>query len=122
MSYRQTLWGCCPIAANVLEIMKIRITHAYFVLKQSRWLVFATRVTFNEHNLSIIGTFVEHNRKIFRAVQHSIIGYFLSIIGSALLKGDGHLTPNYIGCDSVLPVSRLTAVFKNLATANHNQA
>ena len=42
------------------------------------------RVTFNEHNLSIIGTFVEHNRKIFGAVQHSIIGYFLSIIGSAL--------------------------------------
>ena len=43
------------------------------------------RVTFNEHNLSIIGMFVEHNRKIFGAVQHSIIGYFLSIIGSALV-------------------------------------
>ena len=40
-----------------------------------------------EHNLSIIGTFVEHNRKIFGAVQHSIIGYFLSIIGSALSSG-----------------------------------
>ena len=62
--------------------MKIHTTHAY--LKQSRWLVFATRVTFNEHNLSIIGAFVEHNRKIFGAVQHSIIGTFLSIIGSAL--------------------------------------
>ena len=54
------------------------------VLKQSRWLVFAMRVTFNEHNFSIIGIFVEHSRKIFGAVQHSIIGYFLSIIGSAL--------------------------------------
>ena len=54
------------------------------VLKQSRWLVFAIRVTFNEHNLSIIGIFVEHNRKIIGAVQNSIIGYFLSIIGSAL--------------------------------------
>ena len=32
----------------------------------------------------MIGTFVEHNRKIFGAVQHSIIGFFLSIIGSAL--------------------------------------
>ena len=30
------------------------------------------RVTFNEHNLSIIGAFVERNRKIFGAVQHSI--------------------------------------------------
>ena len=44
------------------------------------------RVTFNEHNLSIIGAFVEHNRKIFGAVQHSIIGIFLSIIGSALIS------------------------------------
>ena len=43
------------------------------------------RVTFIEHSLSIIGAFVEHNRKIFGAVQHSIIGKFLSIIGSALL-------------------------------------
>ena len=77
------------MAANILEIMKICITHTPVleVLKQSRWLVFAMRVTFNEHNLSIIGTFVEHNRKIFGAVQHSrvIIGYFLSIIGSALV-------------------------------------
>ena len=56
------------------------------VVKQSRWLVLAMRVTFNEHNLSIIGMFVEHNRKIFGAVQHSIIGYFLSIIGSALAR------------------------------------
>ena len=62
--------------------MKIHTTHAY--LKQSRWLVFAMRVTFNEHILSIIGAFIEHNRKIFGAVQHSIIGTFLSIIGSAL--------------------------------------
>ena len=54
--------------------MKIYTTQAY--LKQSRWLVFAVRVTFNEHNLSIIGAFVEHNRKIFGAVQHSIIGTF----------------------------------------------
>ena len=46
------------------------------------------RVTFNEHNLSIIGTFVEHNRKIFGAVLRSIIGYFLSIIGSALTAAD----------------------------------
>ena len=53
------------------------------VLKQSRWLVFAMRVTFNEHNLSIIGTCVEHNSN-FGAVQHSIIEYFLSIVGSAL--------------------------------------
>ena len=45
------------------------------------------RVTFNEDNLSIIGEFVEHNRKIFGAVQHSIIGKFLSIIGSALPVG-----------------------------------
>ena len=67
---------------HVLENMKIRTTHAY--LKQSRWLVFTVKVTFNEHNLSIIGAFVEHNRKIFGAVQHSIIGTFLSIIGSAL--------------------------------------
>ena len=52
--------------------MKIHTTQAY--LKQSRWLVFAVRVTFNVHNLSIIGTFAEHNRKIFGAVQHSIIG------------------------------------------------
>ena len=37
---------------------------------------------FNEHNLSIIGTFIEHNRYIFGAVQHSIIGRFWSIIGS----------------------------------------
>ena len=63
--------------------MKIHTTQAY--LKQSRWLVFAMRVTFIEHNLSIIGAFVEHNRKIFAAVQHSIIGTFLSIIGPALL-------------------------------------
>ena len=33
--------------------------------------------------MSIIGAFVEHNRKIFGAVQHSIIVTFLSIIGSA---------------------------------------
>ena len=68
----------------MLEIMKIRTTHAY--LEPSRWLVFAVRVTFNEHDLSIIGAFVEHTRKIFGAVQHSIIhvGTFLSIIGSAL--------------------------------------
>ena len=44
------------------------------VVKQSRWLVFAVRVTFNEHNLSTIGAFVEHNRKILGAVQHSILG------------------------------------------------
>ena len=62
--------GSGPIAVNILEIMKHpRILE---VLKQSRWLYM--RVTFNEHNLSIIGTFVEHNRKIFGAVQHSIIG------------------------------------------------
>ena len=36
--------------------------------------------------MSIIRIFVEHNRKIFGAVQHSIIGYFLSIIGSALVS------------------------------------
>ena len=47
-------------------------------------MVFAMRVAFNEHNLSIIGAIVEHNRKIFGAVQHNIIGYFLSTIGSAL--------------------------------------
>ena len=35
---------------------------------------FAMRVTFSEHNLSIIGTFVEHNRKIYGAVQQ--IGTF----------------------------------------------
>ena len=46
------------------------------VAKQSRWLVFDMRVTFDEYNLSIIGAFVEHNRKIFGAVQHSIIGIF----------------------------------------------
>ena len=34
---------------------------------------------FNEQNLSIIGTFIEHNRYIFGAVQHSIIGRFWSI-------------------------------------------
>ena len=28
--------------------------------------------------MSIIGTFEEHNRKIFGAVQRSIIGHFLS--------------------------------------------
>ena len=46
------------------------------------------RVTFNEHNLSIIWEFVEHNRKIFGAVQHSIIGTFLKLylIGSALIR------------------------------------
>ena len=54
--------------------MKIHITQAY--LKQPRWLVFAVRVTFIEHNLSIVRAFVEHNRKIFGAVQHSIIGTF----------------------------------------------
>ena len=42
---------------------------------------------FNEHNLSIIGTFIEHNRYIFGAVQHSIIGRFWSIIGSGLVAG-----------------------------------
>ena len=62
------------------------------MLKQSKWLVFAVRVTFNEHNLSILGVFVEHNRKIFGAVQHSIIGYFLSIIGSALHVSTGRLS------------------------------
>ena len=62
--------------------MKIHTTQVY--LKQSRWLVFAVRVTFNEHNLSIIGAIVGHNRKNFGAVQHSIIGTFFSIIGSAL--------------------------------------
>ena len=45
------------------------------VVKQSTWLVFAMRVTFNEHNVSITGTFVEHNGKMFGAVQHSIIGH-----------------------------------------------
>ena len=65
--------------------MKIHTTQAY--LKQSRWLVFAKRVLINEHNLRIIGAFVEHNRKIFGAVEHSIIGKFLSIIGSALTTG-----------------------------------
>ena len=49
----------------------------YAYLKQSRWLVFAVRVIFSEHNLGIIGAFVEHNAKIFGAVQHSIIGIFL---------------------------------------------
>ena len=34
---------------------------------------------------SIIGTFIEHNRYIFGAVQHSILGRFWSIIGSGLL-------------------------------------
>ena len=58
--------------------MKIHTTQAY--LKQSRWLVFAMRVTFNKNNLSVIGALVEHNRKIFGAVQHSIIGKYLSII------------------------------------------
>ena len=43
------------------------------VVKQSRLLVFAVMVTFYEHNLSIIGAFVEHYRKIFGAVQHNII-------------------------------------------------
>ena len=47
------------------------------------------RITFNEHSLSIIGAFIEHNRKIFGAVQHSIIGTFLSIIGSSLEGGLG---------------------------------
>ena len=66
MSYRQTLWGSGPIAANILEIM--HQPHKLEVEKQSKWFVFAMRVTFNEHNLSIIGTFVEHNRKLFGAV------------------------------------------------------
>ena len=65
-------------------MMKMHTTRAY--LKQSRWLIFAMRVTFNEHNLNIIGAFVEHSRKIFGAVQRSIIGIFLSIIGSALAQ------------------------------------
>ena len=45
---------------------------------------------FNEHNLSIIGTFIEHNRYmyIFGAVQHRIIGRFWSIIGSGLSPVD----------------------------------
>ena len=63
--------------------MKIHTTQAY--LKQPRWLVFAVRVIFNE---SIIGAFVEHNRKIFGAVQHSTIVTFLSIIGSAPNMGE----------------------------------
>ena len=75
-AYYQTLWGSGPISVNMLEIMKISTTHAY--LKQSRWLVFAVRVIFSEHNLGIIGAFVEHNGKIFGAVQHSIIGIFLA--------------------------------------------
>jgi len=48
--------------------MKIHTTHAYF--KQSSWFVFTVRVAFNEHNLSIIGAFVEHNRKIFDTAIH----------------------------------------------------
>ena len=64
MSYLQTLSESGPIVANILEIMKnmhhLRILE---VVKQSRWLVFAMRVTFIEHNLSIIGAFVEHNRR-----------------------------------------------------------
>ena len=71
------------------------------VLKQSRWLVFAMRVTFNEHNLSIIGIFVEHNRKIFGAVQHSIIGCFLSIIGSALVFSHLRLQQQPYYCGTV---------------------
>ena len=36
--------------------------------------------------MSIIGTFVEHKLLIFGAVQHSIIGRFLSIICSPLSR------------------------------------
>ena len=39
--------------------------------------------------MSIIGAFVEHNRYSFGAVQHSIIGRFLSIIGAPLAMGRG---------------------------------
>ena len=41
--------------------------------------------TFCGHNLSIIGGFVEHSKCLFGAVQHSIIGRFLSIIRSPLI-------------------------------------
>ena len=39
--------------------------------------------------LRLLGTFIEHNRYIFGAVQHSIIGRFWSIIGSGLLMAYG---------------------------------
>ena len=56
--------------------------------------------------MSIIGAFVEHTRKIFGAVQHSIIGYFLSIIGSALVLNVSFCArcmwrPFYIPCPSL---------------------
>ena len=48
--------------------------HHPHILKMVQIVGFVVRVTFNEHNLIIIGAFVEHNMKIFGAVQHSIIG------------------------------------------------
>ena len=73
MSYCQTLQGCGPIAANITRNYD-NMHHPCIleVVKQSRWLVFALRVTFYEHNLR---AFVEHN---VEAVQHSIIGTFLA--------------------------------------------
>ena len=54
-----------------------------------------------EKKLSIIGTNVEHNRYLFRALQHSIIG-FLSIIGTPLHRTthyhkDGHIHSTMLG-------------------------
>ena len=43
---------------------------------------------FVDNLMSIIGAFVEHNRYILGAVQHSIIGRFSSIICLLLLLSD----------------------------------
>ena len=48
------------------------------------------RVTFNEHDLSILGAFVEHNRKMFGAVQDSIIGIFLAHPGLPMIPHLSH--------------------------------
>ena len=77
MSYCQTLYGSGPIAANITRnYANMHHPRILEVVKQSKWLVFAVKVTFYEHNLSIIGAFDERNRKILGAVQHSIIGTF----------------------------------------------
>ena len=53
--------GSGPTAVNLREIMKINTHHPCIleVVQQSIWLVFAVRVTFNNHNLGHLLSIIE---------------------------------------------------------------
>ena len=66
---------------STLYILSLHVIGADYCICSKKKLIFIMRAQY-EHNRAAF----EHNRQIFRAVQHSIIGKFWSIIRSPLVR------------------------------------